>query len=154
MLVLKLLYLNIWLVIKLLEVVFPVSVELLQLLVSNVDVLLQLFGLDVDPEVVLVGVDVLLKQAHLSHQVFVQLVFMDYAQLVGEDGHLLFNRGEYENLLVLIQLTIRAYIKHFKELLGWRYPGQVENLNKKDKGIVCNLLFACSFQKQVSGSFH
>ena len=82
------------LVFEFVEFSFPVTVEFLQLFISNVDVFFQLHLLDVGPELVLILVKIRLKKSYFSHQILIELVFLNHAQLFSKNCHLFFNKGE------------------------------------------------------------
>ena len=140
MLILKLLQPDVGLVVVVIELPVPSPDELLQLLLSDVDVFLELLLLDVGPQLVLVGVDVSLKQSHFSHQILVQLVLLDMAELLSQDVHLFLDGGKNEDLLILIQLAISTLVKHIEELLWSLESQEVVDLKHVLVGLIVTYL--------------
>jgi hypothetical protein len=114
-------------VLKLLEFMLPIAVELLELFVADVDVLLELVLLDVGPEFVLVLIEVFLKEADFAHEVLVQLILLHRAQFVRQDVHLLLDKAEDQDLLVLVEGAVAALVENLQELLRRGNPQQVED---------------------------
>ena len=67
---------------ELLKLLLPLNVEVLEHIIPDLNVFLHLSALDVQPQFVLVGNDLLLEEAHLLHEVFVQLVLVDFGALL------------------------------------------------------------------------
>jgi hypothetical protein len=89
MLVLELFDLDHALIFELSEFLFPISIEFLKFLVTDLDIFSELPLLDVNSKLILELVDVCLQKPDLSHEILVQLVLLDIAELLRHDGHLL-----------------------------------------------------------------
>ena len=96
----------------------------------------------------LVRVDVSLEQSHFSHQILVQLVLLDMAELLGQDVHLFFDGGKNEDLLILIQLSISTLVKHIEELLWSLESQEVVDLKHALVGFVITYLMLLSLVDQ------
>lgn len=95
---------------------------------ADFDVFLHLRLLNVGSQFVLVGHDFCLQQSHLLHQVFVQLIFVDFAALFGEQLHFFFDELEDENLFVFVEHAVTTHIKDLKELVGGAQSEQIVNV--------------------------
>ena len=74
-----------------LEVFLPLNVEFLEGLFSDLHVVLKLALLDVVSQVFLVVNYLSFKEAHFTHEVFVELIFKDFGALVSKQLHFLFD---------------------------------------------------------------
>ena len=101
---------------EVLKLSLPVLVEILEMLVSNRDILLHLSGLNVSSQLILVLDNISLHHTDLLHQVFIELVLVHFTALFSKQLHLLFDDGEHEDLLILIQDSITALIEDLNEL--------------------------------------
>lgn len=101
-----------------LKAVLPLFVEVTHQLFADLHVLFHLRLLDVGTQVILVKDDFSLKQSHFLHQVFVQLVLVNFAALLSEQLHFLFDNRENHNLLILIEHTVATLVKDFQKLVG------------------------------------
>ena len=66
---------------ELLELLLPLYVEVLEHIVTDLDVLLHLSALNVESKFVLVSDDLPLEEPHLLHEVFVQLILVNFGAL-------------------------------------------------------------------------
>jgi len=147
-LVLQVVHLHDRLVLELVELALPRLVEVLEHLVADVDVLSHLGLLDVLAKFVLVAHDVSFKKSDLAHQILVQRVLVNLAALGRDQEHLLLDRGEDQDLLVLVEHAVVALVEDIDELLGGLEAEQVANLaralvkQKFDVGLIKDSLLA------------
>lgn len=116
MLVLLIVDLQQRIIFKLFKLRFPLLVEILEHLITYLYILAHLCLLDIGPELVLIQDNVLLEQAHLPHQVLIELVLMDLAALRREQLHLLLDDAEYQYLLIFIEHAILTLVKDIHEV--------------------------------------
>lgn len=91
MLIFELLDLNHTIVLEFGKILFPISVELLHFLVTDFNILSQLRILNIRSEVILEHAYISFEQSDFPHEIFVKLIFLDVAELLGENLHLLLN---------------------------------------------------------------
>jgi hypothetical protein len=72
--------------------------------------------LNINSELILELIDVNLKESYFSHQVFVCLILLNVAELLGQDLHFLLDDREDKDLLVFVKLTIAALAENLQEL--------------------------------------
>lgn len=89
MFVFQLLDLNHAIILELGKILFPISVELLHLFVTDFYVLSQLIVLNIRSEIILEHAYVSFEQSDFSHEIFVKLILLNVAELLGENLHLL-----------------------------------------------------------------
>jgi len=111
-----------------LKFALPGNVEVLELIIADVNILFHLLLLDACSHLILIVHNFSFKQSHFSHQVFVQLILMNFLALGGKQLHLLLDNGENQNLFVLVQRTVHAAVKHLDEFNGRLQAQQIENL--------------------------
>ena len=118
------------------------------MLLANLDVFSHLGTLDVPTHFVLEGYDLGFEKPHFFHQVFVELILVNFAAFFREQLHFLLDEREDKDLLILIQHTITALIKDINKVLSFTQPKHIVNVlsalfeNKTDVRLVEKTLFA------------
>ena len=110
------------------KALLPILIELLHVLSTNGDVLFHLRCLNVGAQLVLEANDFSFKQSHLLHQIFIQLILVNFAAFVRKQLHFLFDDREDDDLLVLVKNSVTTQIKHFDELLRRIQSQEVVNV--------------------------
>ena len=99
------------------EFLIPRSVELLHVVLSNCDIFSHLCSLNICSQFVLELNDISFKQSYLFHQIFVKLVLLYFAALIGIQLHFFFDSQEDKHLFVFVQDSIASHIKDIKKFL-------------------------------------
>ena len=81
------------------------------MIISDLDILTHLLVLDVRAELLLVPNDLLLQSARFFHQVFVKLILLHFAALLGKELHFFLDCGEDYDLFIFVEDAITTLIK-------------------------------------------
>ena len=81
------------------------------MIIANLHILAHLLVLDVRAELLLIANDLLLQCARFFHQVFVELILLHFAALLGKELHFLLDRREDYDLFIFVEDAITALIE-------------------------------------------